>query len=144
LTVINVNGTLNINGDYSIGKGCRIDIGKYGIIEIGNGGYLNANSNFIIMHKLTIGDNCAISWNCQILDEDFHEITYNGQSTSDNRIVIGNNVWIGSGVKIYKGTTIPNGCVIASDSIVKGRFLQQNTLIGGHPAKVLKENITWK
>jgi hypothetical protein len=35
-------------------------------------------------------------------------------------------------------------CVIASDTLVKGIFDQNNCLIGGNPARILKENIKWK
>ena len=143
-TFLHINGKLIIKGKYSIGRGCRFDIGENAIVTIGNGGYMNCNINLIIMHKLTIGDNCVISWNCQFLDEDFHEIAYAERRKRENSIRIGNNVWIGCGVKIYKGTVIPNGCVIASDSIVKGVFHVENSLIGGIPAKVIKEGITWK
>ncbi|MBG6109882.1 acetyltransferase-like isoleucine patch superfamily enzyme [Flavobacterium sp. CG_9.10] len=97
------------------------------------------------MHNLTIGDNCTISWDCQFLDEDFHEICYQGKKQQQNNsISIVNNVWIGCGVKIYKGAVIPSGRVIASNSIVKGIFTSKNTLIGGNPAKVVKEDISWK
>jgi acetyltransferase-like isoleucine patch superfamily enzyme len=96
------------------------------------------------MHELTIGDNCLISWDCQFLDDDFHEIIYANKKNSENSIKIGNNVWIGCGVKIYKGTVIQDNCVIASNSIVRGVFNSQNSLIGGNPAKIIKENINWK
>ncbi len=143
-TYLNVKGKLIIKNNYSIGRGCRFDIGENAIVSIGTGGYINSNTNLIIMHSLQIGDNCAISWNCQFLDEDFHEINYSGKKSTQNSIVIGNNVWIGCGVKIYKGTVIPDGCVIASDTIVKGVFETENSLIGGNPARVIKENIQWE
>lgn len=143
-TVLNVRGKLSIEGDYAIGRGCRFDIGRNGVVVIGKGGYINGFTNLIIMHSLRIGSNCAISWNCQFLDDDFHEILYNGQKqSSEHSIDIGDNVWIGCGVKIYKGVRIPNGCVVASDSIVKGVFDVENSLIGGNPARILKENISW-
>jgi acetyltransferase-like isoleucine patch superfamily enzyme len=53
-------------------------------------------------------------------------------------------VWICCRVKIYKGTVIPYGCVIASDSIVKWVLNIENLLIGGNPAKIIKERIGWK
>jgi acetyltransferase-like isoleucine patch superfamily enzyme len=143
-TYLNINGKLSFKGDYSIGRGCRFDIGTNGIVSIGNGGYTNANTTFIIMHQLTIGDNCAISWDCQFLDEDFHEIFYDGKKNHDNSIIIGNNVWIGCGVKIYKGTVIPDNCVIASNSIIKDVFKEKNSLIAGNPAKIIKRNVQWK
>jgi len=143
-TYLNIKGKLSIKGNYLIGRGCRFDIGENACVTIGDGGYINCNSSIIIMHKLSIGDNCAISWNCQFLDEDFHIIDYEEKKDIPNSIEIGNHVWIGCGVKIYKGTKISDGCVVASDSVVKGIFDKENCLIGGNPAKILKENINWK
>ena len=53
-------------------------------------------------------------------------------------IDIGKNCWIGDGVVILAGTIIGDNCVIAANSVVKGNF-KNNVLIGGLPAKILKE-----
>ncbi|MEW5676301.1 acyltransferase [Flavobacterium enshiense] len=143
-TLLNVKGKLMFSGNYSIGRGCRFDIGSNAKVLIGKGGYVNPNTTFIIMHGLTIGDNCAISWDCQFLDEDFHAIVYAGMKEKSNEIVIGNNVCIGCGVKIYKGSVIPDGSVIAANSVVRGVFTEQKVLIAGHPAKVIKNDVSWK
>lgn len=144
LTYLNIKGKLLFAGKFSIGRGCRFDIGEKAIVTIGKRGYINANTNIIIMHQLTIGDDCAISWDCRFLDEDFHEINYEGKKGRSNSIYIGNNVWIGSGVKIYKGTYIPDGCVVASNSIVRNVFNERNALIAGNPARIIKKDVTWK
>lgn len=109
-TYLNINGELIIDGNYTIGRGCRFDIGENAVVEIGTGGYINANIKIIIMNGLSRGVNCSISWDCQFLNEDFHTISYEGKLEKSNKIIIGNNVWIVFGVKIYKGTHIPNGC----------------------------------
>lgn len=142
-TYLNINGRLELNSNYSIGRGCRFDIAKNAVVSIGKGGYTNCNTHFIIMHKLQIGDHCIISWDCQFLDEDFHNVEYENKKKSDNSIIIGDNVWIGCGAKIYKGTKISNGCVIASDAVVRGEFYEENTIIGGNPARVIKKGISW-
>lgn len=144
-TYLNIQGKLILNGNFSIGRGCRFDIGKNAIITIGSGSYINPDTTLIIMNHLSIGDNCSISWNCQFLDEDFHVIEYPGIKNKESKAInVGNNVWIGCGVKIYKGASIPHGCIVASDSVIKKRFMKENCLIGGNPAKVLKENVQWK
>lgn len=144
ITFLNIRGELNIKKDYTIGRGCRFDIGENATVCIGKGGYVNVNSIFIIMNGLSIGNNCIISWNCQFLDEDFHTIEYENKKCSNSEIKIGNNVWIGNGVKIYKGTVIPDGCVVASNAVVRGVFKNKNSLIAGMPAKTIKNNIMWK
>jgi acetyltransferase-like isoleucine patch superfamily enzyme len=142
---LNIRGKLVFNGNFSIGKGCRFDIGPNAIAEIGDNGYVSPNTWFVISHGLSIGNNCAISWGCQFLDDDFHTLEYGNQKQiKNNKITIGNNVWIGCNSFIYKGVNIPNGCVIASNSVVKSSFFEENTLIAGNPAVVIKKNVTWK
>jgi len=142
-TYLNVHGDLIFQDKYIIGKGCRFDIGNGAVAKFGKG-YVNAMTNFIIMHGITIGDGCAISWGCEFLDEDFHQITYEGKEEKPSPIEIGNHVWIGSNVTILKGSRIPDGCVIASGSVVSTAFKKPNCLIAGNPAKEIKENVMWK
>ena len=101
VTYLNIRGRLHFKGNYNIGRGCRIDIGKGAEVTIGEGGYINANNTIIINNKLVIGDNCIISWNCQFLDDDFHELVYEGRIDKKKEIIIGNNVWVGCGVELY-------------------------------------------
>jgi len=144
-TVLNIKGKMKFTGShYSIGRGCRFDIGENATAIFGEGGHITAFSNFIISNKLIIGDNCAISWGCQFLDDDHQKIFYKEKQEKENEIIIGNHVWIGSGVQIYKGTNIADGCVISANSIVRGVFNEPNSLIAGNPAKVIKTNIEWK
>lgn len=143
-TVLNINGQAIFNGSFSIGRGCRMDIGSKATARFGKNSFVNPFSLFVIMNELEIGDDCAISWYCQFLDEDFHEIQYEGKKEKSSSIIIGNKVWIGANTCIYKGTTIPDGCVVASNSVVRGIFTEKNVLIAGNPAKVIKHNISWK
>lgn len=144
VTYLNISGSLFFKGNHTIGRGCRFDIAESATVIVGKDGYINANSTFIINHKLVIGDNCAISWNCQFLDEDFHQINYEGKINKPNHIIIGNHVWVGCDVKIYKGSEIADGCVIAAGSVVRGVFKEKNALIGGNPAKLIKQFVNWE
>jgi len=142
-TLVNVCGRLDFRGRFSVGKGCRIDIAEGATAEFG-GGYINGNTTFVIMHGITVGDDCAISWGCQFIDEDFHKLDYPGKVPKDsNHITIGSHVWIGSNVTILKGAVIPDGCVVASGSIVSSAFDVKNALLAGSPARVIRENVSW-
>lgn len=60
-------------------------------LSIGEGTYINKRSEIRIKDKVTIGADCAISWDVSILDTDYHSI--NGNEIS-KPISIGNHVWI--------------------------------------------------
>lgn len=143
-TYLNIQGKLNIEGVFSIGRGCRIFIGPKATCTLNKNSYISPFTNIIVMHGISIGEGCAISWNCQFLDEDFHTIEYKDKRLAKkNFIEIGDNVWIGCNVNIFKGTQIANGSVIAANSVVRGNFQEKNCLIGGNPAVIIKRNITW-
>jgi acetyltransferase-like isoleucine patch superfamily enzyme len=145
MTFLRVRGKLVFEGDFTVGRGCRFDIGENALVTIGKNGYITANTSFIIMHGLSIGESCAISWNCQFLDDDFHTFEYDEKRNeiNDPSIKIGNHVWIGCNTYIYKGSRIPDGCIVASNSVVKGIFNEENALIAGNPAKIIKRNVRW-
>lgn len=141
-TFLNVRGRLIFRGDYMIGKGCRFDIGPNATAIFGSG-YVNANTTFIIQHELTVGDDCSISWGCQFLDDDFHEVSYAEKRQKNPRIVIGDHVLIGSNATLLKGTRIANHCVVAAGAVVASTFTTPGCLIAGNPARVIREHVTW-
>ena len=51
---------------------------------------------------------------------------------------IGNDVWIGGNVTILPGVTIGNNVVVAAGAVVT-KDVPDNTLVGGAPARVIKE-----
>lgn len=136
------SGSLKTTGIVRIARDCKIYVA--GKLEIGDGTYINPNSMIYCRTKITIGNNCAISWNCEIIDDDMHTLIVNEEpKQSTKEISIGNKVWIGSNVRILKGVTIGDGSVVASGSIVT-KSVPNNTLVGGTPAKIIKEKINWK
>ena len=68
-----------------------------------------------------------------------------GERLNHNRpIAVGKHVWIGAECKILKGTVIPDGCIIAANTCIYKRFDEENCIIGGYPAKIIKKDIWWE
>ncbi|HLO15709.1 MAG TPA: hypothetical protein VK206_12815 [Anaerolineales bacterium] len=67
-----------------------------------------------------------------------------GAGVTDRDIKIGTDCYIGSGVRFSPGSSIGNHIVVAMGSVVSGEMPENNALIGGVPAKVLKSNYNWK
>ena len=60
-----------------------------------------------------------------------------------NNIVIGDHCWIGKNVFICKNTKIPSNSIVGACSVVTKCFDEENIIIAGNPAKIVKRNINW-
>jgi len=133
LTTFNFGGNIKIGKNCYIGEGTRIWSGK----------------------KVAIGDDVLISHNVNIMDTDSHEVDYLKRAETYSKIVstgysfeqgeiktaaieIKNHVWIGFNSVILKGITIGEGAIVAAGSVVT-KDVAPWTVVGGNPAKFLKE-----
>lgn len=97
-----------------------------------------------IKNKISIGKQCLISDNVEMWGCDGHSILQYGKVINYSMpINIESNVWIGSNVKILKATKIGNNSVVGMGSLLTGKNYPSNTILGGVPAKIIKENISW-
>jgi len=141
---IHRDGKLLFNGRTVILDGTNFVI-HAAKLNIGKDFLCNSDCFFHVTRDTTIGDNCLLGWNIQFNTTDGHFVYVDGiQKKMDGEIVIGNHVWIGADNLIFKNTNIPDGCIIAQRSLVSKRFDMTNSLIAGIPAKIVKENVTWK
>lgn len=93
-----------------------------------------------------IGKDCLFSWGIVLRTTDHHTIVQKGthKIINDNKnIIIGDHVWIGSDVKVLKGAVLSDNSVVGTQSIVTGRFDEQNVVIAGIPARIIKRDIDW-
>lgn len=132
------SGEIFLSDGVTISAGFRIL--NRGKIYVGTKTYINPNAIIRIEKGLEIGSDCAISWGVTFMDHDTHKIEGKESLAS---IKIGNKVWIGANCTILKGVTLGDGCVVATGAVVSKSF-PAGSLIGGIPARVLKENISWE
>lgn len=95
---------------------------------------------------VSLGKNCLISSNVTIRTTDGHVIFETATKRIINRsrpIAIGDDVWIGASVTFLKGSSVPSKSIIGTGAIVTGRFEEENTIIAGCPAKVVKRGVMW-
>lgn len=105
--------------------------------------YMNSHALILCGDEIQIGDGVAIAWNVQLVDDDRHALSVDGERTEQSApIKIKDDVWIGHDVSVNKGVTIHEGSVVASNSVVTDD-VPPNTLVAGAPAKVVREDISW-
>ena len=52
-------------------------------------------------------------------------------------VTIGNDVWIGRDAKILKGVRVGNRVIVGASSVVV-RDIEDDLIVGGNPAKIIK------
>lgn len=149
-TVITIKGN---NNQVFIGKDCLIVDGDLyieddgGTIEIGDGTEICGKTHLAVIEgeKITIGQGCLFSSAIVVRTGDSHSILdKDGNRINPSKSVrIGDHVWIGNQVTILKGVIIQKDSVVGSGSLVTKKFFDTNIIIGGSPAKVIKESISW-
>lgn len=139
------NGEVSIGDRVSIAKGVGIGMnGHRPVLKIGAGTYIQPQTRILVRERVEIGEGCAISWNVDIMDTDFHGIVEIDGSTPavTAPIAIGDRVWIGAGAKILKGATIGHDSVIAAGAVVTKSF-PPHSVIAGIPAKLIRQIQGW-
>ena len=111
-------------------------------IVIGNNTGINSNCFLGGQGGIVIGDNVIIGPQVKIFSENHNysdaSIIIKNQGVTRIGVKIENDCWIGSGATILDGVVLKNRTVVAAGSVVTKSF-EENSLIGGIPAKLLKK-----
>lgn len=112
------------------------DCGKN--IRIGKDVFINSGCRFQDQGGIVIGDGALIGHNV-VLATINHDLE--PQKRRDNifaPITIGKSVWIGANATVLPGVRIGDGAVVAAGAVVT-KDVPENVVVGGVPARVLKE-----
>ena len=112
------------------------DCGKN--IKLGKNVFINTGCQFQDQGGITIGDNTLVGPKTVIATLNHHQNPDKRANLIPKPVVIGKNVWIGANVTILPGVTIGDGAIIAAGAVVN-KDVEKNTIVGGVPAKKIKE-----
>ena len=150
--------TSELNGSYHTPDEIKMLMEKLTDREIGEGFGMFSPFYTDCGKNLKIGRNVFINSGCQFQDQGGIEIgngsligmktviaTLNHSLNPNERgnlmpkpVKIGRNVWVGANVTILPGVTIGDGAVIAAGAVVS-KDVEENTVVGGVPAKFIKK-----
>lgn len=93
-----------------------------------------------VADSLVIGDHTAIGHGCSLFTHDslYNQITDGAEPVRFGRVVLGDHVNVSPHSFLYN-CTIGDHCVVAPGSVVIGGSYPAWSLIGGNPAKVLRD-----
>lgn len=139
--MVDKGGLLQVKGKFELHTGAYIVVNENAILELGSG-FTNNEVEICSFKKIKIGNNVAISKGVIIRDSDNHIINGNEVNLSQP-IEIGDHVWIGLRAIILKGVKIGNGAIVAAGAVVN-KDIPEKCLVGGVPARIIKENVEWE
>jgi acetyltransferase-like isoleucine patch superfamily enzyme len=111
------------------------DCGKN--IHIGKNVFMNSGCRFQDQGGITIGDGSLVGHNVVMATLNHGLAPSDRSTTYPAPIIIGKNVWIGANATIVPGVTIGDNAIIAAGAVVT-KDVQENTIVGGVPAKLIK------
>lgn len=88
--------------------------------------------------KITIGKGCYIAPNVGIITAN-HDLADYTKHSPAKPVTIGNNCWIGMNSVILPGVELGDHTVVGAGSVVTKSFLEGNCVVGGNPARKLKD-----
>ena len=66
--------TLKIKGKVRMGSGTKLSVGYNSLLSLGKNIKVTGDTSIICKKSISIGHHCLLSWDCLIMDTDFHKI----------------------------------------------------------------------
>lgn len=152
LTLYAQNSTLNFGDDVHIY--ISLDFESFGgknnlLVDIGNRvTFMNtAITCFEEDSSIIVGDDCIFSYDTVLYNTDGHPIYAIDGDEPLNRahqIKLGKRIWVAHSVVILKNVELGNNLILGRGALVNKSCLQDNCVLAGMPARIVKENVRWE
>ncbi len=107
-------------------------------IKIGKNVFVNHDCTFLDLGGISIEDDVLIGPKVSLITENHPLEPANRKKLEVKPILIKRNAWIGAGAIILPGVTVSENAVVAAGAVVS-KDVPANTVVGGIPAKIIKE-----
>lgn len=105
------------------------------LLQIGDRSTIGDRTEIHVRKHVSIGQDVKISWDCVILDRNYHGIF--GDPEIVRPVIIKDNVWIGCRSIILPGVTIHQNSIVGAGSVVT-KDVPPNCIVAGNPARLIK------
>lgn len=139
-SVTSWRGVISIGDRATPVQNCTVRIGKHSTSIKTDLSLFEDNSSILI------GEGCMFSWDIYIWATDRHSIYSvidEKLLNAGRKVVIGDHVWVGMHSSILKNSHIAKNSVVGAHAVVAKRFWEENCVLAGNPAKVVKRGINW-
>ena len=135
--------SLDLGPDTVIGYGSDIEVFENAYLKFEGHGGCNIGATIVCADRIEFGDGTIMGRNVTLRDNNGdHYINRQGYKNT-NPIIVGNKVWLCEQCIIMSGVKIGDGAIVGARSFVI-RNVPAHSLVSGHPAEVVDEDIYWK
>lgn len=136
-------GILSLGPGTIIGYGADIEVFEGGKLSFKGEGGSNLNLTVICANHIEFGKGVMMGRNVTVRDNNgSHYINRQGYKNS-KPVLIGDKVWLCESCTVMNGVIIGDGAIVGAKSFVI-RSVPPYTMVSGHPAEVIDEDILWK
>ena len=141
--LLQIEGNLIVGSNVRLGCGVIIRVEPNAVLKLCDDVRIGSKCRIIAYDSIVIGENSGISWECQIMDSNMHDITeiHSGKTIKSGcEISIGSNNWIGTRTSVMKGCITPPYTIIAASSVCSRNYekIPRYSILAGAPAKLVK------
>ncbi|MDA0677608.1 MAG: DapH/DapD/GlmU-related protein [Bacteroidetes bacterium] len=97
----------------------------------------SSNCYFQSLCGIQLGKNFLFASGLKLISAN-HAVSVNRKTICGKPIIIGDNCWFGANVTILPGVVIGNNCVVGAGSVVTKSFIEDNLIIAGNPARIIR------
>ena len=140
----NNGGTIVFKGKALIGNNSSLCVGPNAQVTFGDN--FNATTTFklVCWNKIVFDYNVRFGWDNLVLDTSFHRLKYldgGYASKGYGTINIAHDAWVATKCIILANTETQPYTVVATNSLLQKKYNSSFVLLGGSPAKIIKEGI---
>lgn len=136
-------GTLNIDGEVSIGYGADIEVFSGATLTFKGGGGSNIGLTIICGEKIEIGRDVMMGRHVTIRDNNGGHYLNRAGYKNSRPVIIGDKAWLCEGCTIMPGVKIGDGAIVGAHAFVVSN-VPAHAMVSGNPAIVVDENVLWK
>lgn len=114
--------------------------GFHQLLQIGNNCMLNFNCLFDLADRITIGNGVSFGQEVALITgtHEIGAVSKRAGVLSPQPIYIEDGAWLGARSVVLPGVTVGRGAIVAAGAVVVSDVLP-NTIVGGVPARVIRE-----
>ena len=139
--LLETNAKMVVEERFNLMYGSDVEVFKNAELYIGNCG-TNYHCTIICGKKIELRGRVSLGRDVNIRDTNAHIIAMDGYKVL-RPVIIENHTWLCSGATICPGVKIKEGSIVGACSYVI-QNVPAHSLVSGHPAKVVANNIAWK